>query len=449
MSNIFTDIWQMEDLRKRVLFTLAMLGVFRLGIFVPAPGIDGELLREWLNSQQNTLFGLYNMFAGGALQQFSVFVLGIMPYITASIIMQVLTHAVPALERIQKEGQQGRNRITQYTRYLTIAIALFQSFSMATGMETMRVGTSLVVIDPGWGFRALTMLTMTAGSCFVMWLGEQMTDRGVGNGASIIITAGIIAGLPSGALSLYELVRLGEMRLIEAVLLLVFMFVVLMAIVFIERGQRRIPIQYAKRILGRRVYEGQTTHLPLKVNTAGVIPPIFASSVLMIPGTIGTFWEGSFVRWFVASLAPGSWLYNLVFIGLIVFFAFYYTAVTFNPVDVAENLKKQGGYIPRIRPGSETAEYIDRLLTRLTAGGAVYLAVISVLPTLLYTEFNLPFYFGGTGLLIVVGVSLDTVAQIEAHLMTRHYDGVVGPKGTRVKGRRRRLGDTGASGRSL
>jgi preprotein translocase subunit SecY len=227
------------------------------------------------------------------------------------------------------------------------------------------------------------------------------------------------------------------------------MFVVLMAIVFIERGQRRIPIQYAKRILGRRVYEGQTTHLPLKVNTAGVIPPIFASSVLMIPGTIGTFWEGSFVRWFVASLAPGSWLYNLVFIGLIVFFAFYYTAVTFNPVDVAENLKKQGGYIPRIRPGSETAEYIDRLLTRLTAGGAVYLAVISVLPTLLYTEFNLPFYFGGTGLLIVVGVSLDTVAQIEAHLMTRHYDGVVGPKGTRVKGRRRRLGDTGASGRSL
>ncbi len=448
MTNIFAEIWKMEDLRWRVLFTLAMLGVYRLGIFIPAPGIDRVVLGDWFNNQQNTLFGLYDMFAGGALTQFSVFVLGIMPYITASIIMQVMTHAVPTLERISKEGQQGRNRINQYTRYMTIAIAVVQSLSMSIGMEQMRVGASNVVIDPGWDFRAMTVLTMTAGACFVMWLGEQMTDRGVGNGASIIITAGIVAAVPSGAVSLFQLIQIGELTLLGAVLLLGFMFLVLMAIVFIERGQRRIPIQYAKRVLGRRVYEGQTTHLPLKVNTAGVIPPIFASSLLMMPSTVGTFYEAGLVRWLSQALFPGAWLYNVVYIVLIIFFAFYYTAVTFNPVDVAENLKKQGGYIPKIRPGTETAEFIDRLLTRLTTGGAIYLAAVCVLPTMLINQFNIPFYYGGTGLLIVVGVSLDTVQQIEAHLMTRHYDGVTGP-GQRVKGRRKRLGDTGASGRAL
>jgi preprotein translocase subunit SecY len=446
LANIFTEIWQMEDLRKRVLFTIGMLGVYRLGIFIPAPGIDRAVLGEFLSTQENSLLGLYDMFAGGALTQFSVFVLGIMPYITASIIMQVMTHAVPTLERIKKEGQQGQNRIQQYTRYMTIAIALSQSFAMSVGMEQMRAGNSAVVIEAGWPFRIMTMLTMTAGACFVMWLGEQMTDRGVGNGASIIITAGIIANLPSGALGLYNLVDSEELNLLQAVLLLVFMFGVLMGIVFIERGQRRIPIQYAKRVLGRRVYEGQTTHLPLKVNTAGVIPPIFASSLLMMPGTVGAFYQNNIVNWLVQATAPGQWLYNTIFVGLIIFFAFYYTAVTFNPVDVAENLKKQGGYIPRIRPGTETAEYIDRLLTRLTAGGAVYLAVICVLPTIMINEFNIPFYYGGTGLLIVVGVSLDTVAQIEAHLMTKHYDGATGPKGARVKGRRRRLGGEGTGG---
>lgn len=443
MGNVFTDIWEMEDLRNRVLFTLGMLGIYRLGIFIPAPGIDRVALGEFFNQQNNTLFGLYDMFSGGALTQFSVFVLGIMPYITASIIMQLLTVMWPALERIQKEGQQGQNRITQYTRYLTIAIAMVQSFSMAVGMEQMRVGTADVVIEPGWGFRVLTMLTMTGGACFVMWLGEQMTERGIGNGASIIITAGIVAAIPAGLAQMFQLIQLGDLNLFQASLLMLFMYGIVMGIVFIERGQRRIPIQYAKRILGRQVYEGQSTHLPLKVNTAGVIPPIFASSLLMFPNTIGTFWDLAILDFIGGALYPGRWLYNLVYAGLVIFFAFFYTAVTFNPVDVAENLKKQGGYIPRIRPGTETAEYIDRLLTRLTAGGSIYLAIVCVLPTIMVNEFNVQFLqiVGGTGLIIIVGVTLDTVAQIEAHLMTRHYDGITGPTGTR--GRRTRMGGGG------
>jgi len=445
VASIFTQIWQMEDLRKRVLFTLGMLGIYRLGIFIPAPGIDRVVLGQFFNQQQNTLFGLYDMFTGGALRQFSVFVLGIMPYITASIIMQLAAVMVPTLERIKKEGQQGQNRITQYTRYLTIVISVVQSLAMATGMEQMRVGTSDVVIDPGMSFRLMIVLTMTGGACFVMWLGEQMTDRGIGNGASILITAGIIARIPAGAAQLFQLVQLGEVNLLQSVLLLCFMFVVVAGIVFIERGQRRIPIQYAKRVLGRRVYEGQTTHLPLKVNTSGVIPPIFASSLLMFPGTIGSFYDWAVLDWLSGAFYPGRWLYNTAYAGLVVFFAFFYTAVTFNPVDVAENLKKQGGYIPRIRPGNETAEYIDHLLTRLTTGGAIYLAAVCIMPTILTHRFSIPFYFGGTGLLILVSVTLDTVAQVEAHLMTRHYDGLAGPKGTRVRGRRRRMtgGGTG------
>lgn len=442
MANIFTEIWGMEDLRKRVLFTLGMLGVYRLGIFIPSPGIDRVVLGDWFQQQDNSLFGLYNMFSGGALEQFSVFVLGIMPYITASIIMQLMAEMVPALKRIKDEGQTGRNKITQYTRYLTIGIALVQSLAMATGMEQMRVGTNDVVIDPGWGFRTLTMLTMTGGACFVMWLGEQMTERGIGNGASIIITSGIVAGLPAGAVQLFSLIQLGETNLLEATLLLLFMFLVIYAIVFVERGQRRIPLQYAKRVLGRRVYEGQTTYLPLKVNTSGVIPPIFASSLLMFPSTIGQFYQSSVIDWISAAFFPGRWLYNVVYLGLIVFFAFFYTAITFNPEDVAENLKKQGGYIPRVRPGKETAAYIDWILTRLTSAGSLYLAAICILPTMLVTQFNVPFYFGGTGLLIIVGVSLDTVAQIEAQLSTKHYDGVTATRG-RVRGRRQQLGGQG------
>ncbi|MGC6491682.1 MAG: preprotein translocase subunit SecY [Myxococcota bacterium] len=444
MSNIFSEIWEMEDLRKRVLFTLGMLGVYRMGIFVPAPGVDRQALADFVSNQENTLFGLYNMFSGGALAQFSVFFLGIMPYITASIIMQLFAEMLPALKRIKEEGQQGQNRITQYTRYLTILISIAQSSAMAVGMEQMQFNGSMVVITPGWAFRAMTVLTMTAGACFVMWLGEQMTERGIGNGASIIITCGIIAGLPAGATQLYQLVNIGDMVLLEAVMLLGFMFIVIFGIVFIERGQRRVPLQYAKRVMGSTVYEGQTTYLPLKVNTAGVIPPIFASSLLMFPGTISQFLpDNAAVNALQDALSFGSWLYNAVYAVLIVFFAFFYTAITFNPEDVADNLKKQGGFIPRVRPGRETARYIEWLLTRLTAGGSVYLAAVCVLPTLLIVNFNLPFYFGGTGLLIIVGVSLDTVGQIQAQLSTRHYDAVPGPSGGRVKGRRRQLGGQG------
>jgi preprotein translocase subunit SecY len=447
VANIFTEIWEMEDLRKRVLFTLGIIGIYRLGIFIPAPGIDREVLSDFFEQQRQgggNLFGLYDMFTGGALQQFSVFTLGIMPYITSSIIMQLLTVMVPALERIQKEGQTGRNKIIQYTRYLTICISIVQGTGMAIGMEQMRMGTSSVVIHPGLGFKILTVITLTAGSCFIMWLGEQISERGVGNGSSILITGGIMARLPASAANMIQLINLGEINLLQASLMLCGMFVVIMAIVYVERGQRRIPIQYAKRVLGRRVYEGQTTHLPLKLNTSGVVPPIFASSLLMFPATLSTFSKYAFLDWLSSAFQPGRWLYNVTYLGLIVFFAFFYTAVTFNPVDVAENLKKQGGYIPRIRPGNETAEYIDRLLSRLTTGGALYLGAIAILPTILVRDFHMPFQFGGTGLLILVGVTLDTVAQIEAHLMTRHYDGLVGPKGSRVKGRRRLVTSRGA-----
>lgn len=443
MANIFTDIWNMEDLRKRVLFTMGMLGVYRLGIFIPAPGIDRVALGQWFNKQQNTMFGLYDLFSGGALSQFSVFVLGIMPYITASIIMQLMGETVPQLKRIKDEGQQGRNRITQYTRYLTIVIAVVQSSAMAVSMEQMRVDNSTVVLDPGWPFRVLTILTMTGGACFVMWLGEQMTERGIGNGSSIIITAGIIAGLPAGAAQMFQLVKLGEVNLLQASLLAVFMFGVTYSIVYVERGQRRVPLQYAKRVLGRKVYEGQTTYLPLKVNTAGVIPPIFASSLLMFPNTIGQFYNNVIISWLTAAFNPGAWLYNAVYVAMVVFFAYFYTAITFNPDDVAENLKKQGGYIPKVRPGKETASYIDWILTRLTAAGSLYLSVVCIIPTLLITQYKVPFYFGGTSLLIIVGVSLDTVAQIEAQLATKHYDGIEGPKGSRIKGRRQRLGGQG------
>lgn len=441
---IFRDIWEMEDLRYRVLFTLAMLAVFRLGIFVPAPGIDRAALGQWFNSQSSTLFGLYNMFSGGALEQFSVFVLGIMPYITASIIIQLLAELEPSLRRIKDEGQAGRARLTQYTRYLTIVIAVAQSLAIAQGLEQMTVGASSVVISPGWSFKFMTVITMTAGACFVMWLGEQMTERGVGNGASILITCGIIAGLPAGTYQLFQTVQNGQLNLLQAVLLLVFMFLVMYGIVYIERGQRRVPLRHAKRVMGRTVYEGETTYLPLKVNTAGVIPPIFASSLLMFPSTITTFFDNSVFQAIAAALFPGRWLYNVVFVALIVFFAFLYTAIQFKPEDVADNLRKQGGFIPRVRPGRETAAYLDWLLTRLTAGGAVYLAAICVLPMILVGSFNLPFYFGGTGLLILVGVTLDTVGQVQAKLSTRHYTALGSEAAAgRVRNRRRQLGGQG------
>ncbi len=442
MTNIFVQIWRMEDLRKRVLYTLAMIAVYRLGVFIPSPGIDRQILGTWFSQQDNSLFGLYDMFSGGALKQYSVFTLGIMPYITASIVIQLLSELVPFLKRVKDEGQAGRARLTQYTRYFTIVIACFQSFTFATGMEQMRVGSNLVVLDPGWAYRLLTVVTMTGGACFVMWLGEQMTERGVGNGASILIVTGIFDGIPSSLAMLYQLLQLGEVNLIQMTMLLAFMFLVVYLIVFVERGQRRIPLQYAKRVLGRRVYEGQTNYLPLKVNNSGVIPPIFASSLMMVPSTAGQFVEWSVLDWVQGAFYPGRWLYNVGYVVLVLVFAFYYTAVTFKPEDIAENLKKQGGFIPKVRPGKETAEYLDWILNRLTTGGGVYLAVICILPTLLIVDFGVPFYFGGTSLLIIVGVSLDVVAQIEAQLSTAHYDGVAPPQGLRVR-RRGQLGGAG------
>jgi len=437
------NIFRLPDLRNRILFTLAMLAIYRLGIFIPAPGVDRVALGDFFANNQGTLLGLYDMFSGGALEQFSVFVLGIMPYISASIIMQLAVVVVPQVERLKSEGQAGRKKINQYTRYLTIGIAVIQSMAISVSLEQMRtLGGQDVVIDGGWGFRAMTVITMTAGSCFVMWLGEQITDRGVGNGASLIITAGIIAGLPSAVLNMTQKFNIGEINLLELVLMAGFMMLVIMFIVFVERGQRKVPIQYAKRVVGRRVYGGQSTHLPLKVNVSGVIPPIFASSVMMFPATIGTFVANPIFEAIATAFLPGTWTYNLTYIILIIFFAYFYTAVTFNPVDVADNLRKHGGYVPGIRPGKQTADYLDWILTRLTAGGSVYLSAVCILPTILITSYGVPFYFGGTGLLIVVAVSLDTVAQIEGHLLTRQYDGLMGSKAKKVKGRRRRLSTT-------
>ena len=379
------------------------------------------------------------MFSGGALEQFSVFVLGIMPYISASIIMQLMQVVMPQIERLSKEGQAGRKKITQYTRYMTIGIAVVQSMGISISLEQMKtIGGTDIVIDPGWGFRLMTVITMTAGACFVMWLGEQITDRGIGNGASLIITWNHrCAAIGRDE---HQKVTIGEISLLGAVLLMAFMVGVVMAIVYVERGQRQVPIQYAKRVVGRRVYGGQQTHLPLKVNVSGVIPPIFASSVMMFPATIGTFYAHPLFDALGAAFMPGTWTYNLLYIGMIIFFAYFYTAVTFNPVDVADNLRRQGGYVPGLRPGRQTAEYLDRVLTRLTLGGSLYLSVVCILPTVLISSYGVPFYFGGTGLLIIVGVTLDTVAQIEGHLMTRHYDGVVGPGQGSAGGRRGTLG---------
>ena len=358
-----------------------MLGIYRLGIFIPAPGVDRVALGDFFANNQGTLLGLYDMFSGGALEQFSVFVLGIMPYISASIIMQLMQVVMPQIERLSKEGQAGRKKITQYTRYMTIGIAVVQSMGISISLEQMKtIGGTDIVIDPGWGFRLMTVITMTAGACFVMWLGEQITDRGIGNGASLIITCGIIAALPSGAMNTYQKVTIGEISLLGAVLLMAFMVGVVMAIVYVERGQRQVPIQYAKRVVGRRVYGGQQTHLPLKVNVSGVIPPIFASSVMMFPATIGTFYAHPLFDALGAAFMPGTWTYNLLYIGMIIFFAYFYTAVTFNPVDVADNLRRQGGYVPGLRPGRQTAEYLDRVLTRLTLGGSLYLSVVCILP---------------------------------------------------------------------
>ena len=404
--------------------TLALLAVYRVGCFIPTPGVNADALAAFFARAKGTMLGLFDMFSGGALERMSVFALGIMPYISASIILQLLTVVVPALEKLKKEGEAGRKKITQYTRYGTVVLSIIQGFGIAVGLEAMSVSGSSPVVDaPGWGFRLLTVLSLTAGTAFIMWLGEQITERGIGNGISLIIFAGIVARLPSAVANTFRLISTGEMSIFFALVILVVVVAVIGAIVYVERGQRRISVQYAKRVVGRRMYGGHSTHLPLKVNTAGVIPPIFASSIIMFPATIGGFVNVEWIQQVVHWIAPGTPAYIVLYVGFIFFFCYFYTAVTFNPVDVADNMKKSGGYIPGIRPGKRTADYIDSVLTRITFGGAVYVSIVCVMPTVLIQQFNVPFYFGGTALLIVVGVAIDTMGQIESHMLTRHYEG--------------------------
>ena len=460
MIDSIKNIFSIPDLRKRVLFTLAVLGVYRIGSAIPTPGVNTEALQLLVEQAGNTMFGLYNMFSGGNLAQATIFALGIMPYISASIIIQLLTVVWPYLERLSKEGELGRRKITQYTRYGTIALCLVQATAIAIFLERQtNVGGLPLVYEPGWSFRLMTVITLTAGTAFIMWLGEQITERGVGNGMSLIIFAGIVVGAPTAVLTTMEQMRSGAIGLFTLIALAVVMVATIGAVVFIERGHRRVTVQYAKRVVGRKMYGGTSTHIPLKVNTGGVIPVIFASSIIAMPATAATaFPVGGWVTSVTDQLANGMPLYYLMFMGGIIFFAYFYTAIIFNPDDVAENMRKHGGFVPGIRPGKRTAEHIDTILTRITFVGSIYLALVAVMPDLMISGFRadavpvigdtlynaLPgfitnglgvtFYFGGTSLLIIVGVSMDTVQQVESQLLMRHYDGFM--KKTRIKGRR-------------
>lgn len=435
MFEALQNIFKIPELKKRVLFSLGMLAVYRVGCHIPTPGIDRIALSHFFKQSQGTLLGLFDMFSGGALERLTVFALGIMPYISSSIIFQLLTVVVPAIEKLSKEGEAGRKKIIQYTRYGTVVLSIVQGTGVAVGLESMRgPAGELVVPSPGWGFRILTVITLTAGTAFVMWLGEQMSEKGIGNGISLIIFAGIVVNIPSALNNTAKLINAGQLSLFVLIFVLAIMFAVIAIIVFVERGQRRLSIHYAKRVVGLKTFNTQTSHLPLKINMAGVIPPIFASSIIMFPATIANFINIPWVQSAAKSLSPGHLVYNIFFVAFIVFFCYFYTAVTFNPIDVAENIKKQGGYIPGIRPGKETSDFIDTVLTRLTFAGAVYISIVCVLPSILIGKFNLPFYFGGTALLIAVGVGMDTVSQIESHLITRNYEGFL--KGVRIKGRR-------------
>lgn len=413
----------LNHLQKKVLFTLGFLALYRIGVHVPIPGVDAARLGEFFQNQGANAFGMINMFSGGALERFSIFALGVMPYISASIIAQLLTVVVPHLEALSKEGDAGRKKITQYTRYGTIILALIQGFMIARTLSTAEFGGGSLVVDPGMGWLAFTAISLTAGTALVMWLGEQITERGVGNGISLIIFAGIVAGLPSVITNTYGKYNSAEMEAVQILILLVIVVAITAGVVFIEQGARQVPIQYAKRQVGKRVYGGQTSHLPIRVNTAGVIPPIFASSLLQIPVTAAQVLEGSSIANFLNTVfIPGGWLYNVVYLALIVFFAFFYTSIQFKPDDIAENLKKHGGYIPGIRPGAKTADFLGRVINRLTLAGAIYLAAICLVPSIITDRFNVQFYFGGTSLLIIVGVALETFRQIDAHRQSLRYE---------------------------
>jgi len=429
----FRNIFRVPELKRRVLFTCALLIVYRIGAHVPTPGIDAHALALFFERQAGNLLGFFDLFSGGALRRLSVFALGIMPYISASIILQLLAVVVPALEKLQKEGEQGRKKITQYTRYGTVLLSAIQAMGIAVGLEGMQISGAPVVPTPGWPFRLMTTITLTGGTMFIMWLGEQISERGIGNGISLLIFAGIIVRMPEAIFASWTLITQGEMNPLIFLALLALMVAVVAGVIVMTLGQRRIPVQYAKRVVGRRVYGGQSTHIPLRVNTAGVIPVIFASSIIAFPATIAQFikhpWAEAVSTW----LRFGGIPYTLIYAGGIIFFTYFYTAIIFNPTDVADNMKKYGGFIPGIRPGSKTAEFIERVLDRITLVGALYLAGISILPEILITQMNVPFYFGGTSLLIVVGVALDTVQQVESHLLMRHYEGFL--KKAKVRGR--------------
>lgn len=415
------------SLAKRLGWTFLLLCCYRIGVHIPVPGVNTDALKAFFANMSNTLLGMFDLFSGGGLSNVSVFALGVMPYISASIIMQLLQVVLPDVKRMaREEGQAGRRKITQYTRYLTVLITLVQGFAIAVGLESMlSPGGVAVVLHPGWQFRIMTMITFTAGAVLVMWLGEQITERGIGNGISLIIFCGIVVGIPRGVMQSMELIGTGAMEPIIAAIIVVFMAAVLFAIVFMESAQRRIPISYAKRQIGRKMMGGQNTHLPLRLNTAGVIPPIFASSLLLFPATIGQFSTNEYVRAAAEFFSPSGLMYNVVYVALIVFFCYFYTAIIFDPKDMAENLKKNGGFVPGIRPGEPTQAYIDGVLSRLTLSGAAYISVVCLLPMLLIAKFNVPFYFGGTSLLILVGVAIDFRNQVESHMISTQYQSLM------------------------
>jgi len=420
---------KLTDLKQRLLFVIGALVVYRVGTHIPVPGIDPVALAEMFKQTQGSIVDLFNMFSGGALERFSVLALGVMPYISASIIMQLMTTVVPSLEQLKKEGESGRRKITQYTRYGTVVLAIFQGLGIAVALEGQRAGGVPVVIDPGIGFKLVTVVTLVTGTMFIVWLGEQVTERGIGNGISLIIFAGIVAGLPRAIGGTLELARTGAFQAPFVIVLFVVAIAVTGFVVFMERGQRRITVNYAKRQMGRQMYAAQTSHLPFKINMAGVIPPIFASSLILFPATLGS-WFGqsesmSWLKNFATTLSPGQPIYVMVYAGAIIFFCFFYTALMFNPKETAENLKKSGAFVPGIRPGEQTAKYIDGVMSRLTLAGALYVTLVCLLPEFLIVKWNVPFYFGGTSLLIIVVVSMDFMAQIQSHLMSHQYESLL------------------------
>jgi len=448
MLEAFVNTIKIPDLRKKIILTLALIAVYRVGAYIPTPGVDGAKLAVFFNnlahSQGGALFGIMNMFSGGAISRLTIFALGIMPYISSSIILQLLTAVIPALERLAKEGEAGQKKIIQYTRYGTVALAVIQSFFIAVWLENPARFQGLQIVQfPGWSFRILTVITLTSGTAFIMWLGEQIQEYGIGNGMSLIITAGIISRIPTALYQVYALFspfapEKAQLDPFTLILMIVMLVLVIVAVIVVTQGQRKIPIQYAKRVVGRKVYGGQSTFIPLRVNQGGVIPIIFAQSIILFPATIAGFIPNQTFQKIVMSLTEGGWAYNISYSILIIFFSYFYAAITFNPVDVADNMKKYGGFIPGIRPGRQTAEYLDFVMTRITLPGSLFLALIAVFPSIISSWLKIPYlvasFFGGTGLLIIVGVMLDTMKQIESHLLMRHYEGFM--KKGRLRSRR-------------